>query len=316
VVLENVYRHMELGKTRWQAALDGSKEIGFAVVATTITLVAVFIPLAFISGSVGRLFNEFGLAVAVAVLISGFVALTLTPMLSSQILRPLHGTSKNWASRSFDSFFDFLNRFYDRTLNVALNHRILVIAGGLIIIALSFFLFRLLPSELVPTEDRGVGLGVVIAPEGATLGYTDKYVHEIESRLLKLPETQGLFTATGVGFEGPGNVTNGFMFLALKPRNERKKSQQEIIQELFPQLISIPGVLAFVINPPSLGASFNSSPVEYVLEGENYQELNKATETVMGEASKLGYLVNLTLFDHLASTGFRCVYVSATPHSR
>jgi multidrug efflux pump len=293
VVLENVYRHMELGKTRWQAALDGSQEIGFAVVATTITLVAVFIPLAFISGSVGRLFNEFGLAVAVAVLISGFVALTLTPMLSSQILRPLHGTGKNWASRSFDTFFEFLNRIYDRTLNVALNHRILVIAGGVVIIILSFFIFRLLPSELVPTEDRGVGLGVIVAPEGATLGYTDSYVREIENKLLKLPETQGLFTATGVGFGGPGNVTNGFMFLALKPRNKRNKSQQEIIQELFPQLISIPGVLAFVINPPSLGASFNSSPVEYVLEADNYDDLNKATTQIMGEASKLGYLINL-----------------------
>ena len=118
-------------------------------------------------------------------------------------------------------------------------------------------------------------------------------MRQVESRLLALPERQGLFTATGLGFGGPGNVTNGFMFLALKPRSERSKSQQEIIRELFPQLISIPGVLAFVVNPPSIGGSFTSSPVEYVLQGDSYEELNKAVGSMMGEASKLGYLINM-----------------------
>lgn len=292
VVLENIYRHMEMGKTRWQAALDGSKEIGFAVVATTLTLVAVFVPLAFLTGTVGRLFNEFGASVAVAVLISGFVALTLTPMLSSQILRPLHGTSKNWASRSFDSFFDSLNRIYDRILRGSLQRRILVVLGGLALLAASFFLFRTLPSELIPTEDRGFGFGIVMAPEGATLEYTDGYVREVEKRLLSLPETDGLFTATGLGFEGPGSVTTSFMFLKLKPRGERDKSQQQIIEELFPQLISIPGVLAFIINPPSLGGDF-SGEVAYVLQADDYEDLNGAVGMMMGEASKLGYLINM-----------------------
>jgi multidrug efflux pump len=293
VVLENIYRHMEMGKSRWQAAIDGSKEIGFAIVSTTIALVAVFIPLAFLSGNVGRLFNEFGIAVAVAVLISGFVALTLTPMISSQILRPLHGTGKNWASRSFDNFFDKLNIFYERLLRWTLNHRVIMILGGVAAIALGVFLFKLLPSELVPGEDRGVGFGIVIAPEGSTLEYTDSYVKQIENRLLKLPELDGLFTATGLSFGGPGSVTNSFMFLNLKPRSKRDKSQQQIIQELFPQLISIPGVLAFVINPPSLGANFTSTPVQYVLQADSYEELSKATNTMMGEASKLGYLINM-----------------------
>ncbi len=293
VVLENIYRHMEMGKSRWQAAIDGSKEIGFAVVATTITLVAVFVPLAFLSGTVGRLFNEFGVAVAVAVLISGFVALTLTPMISSQILRPLHGVSKNWASRSFDRFFELLNNFYDRVLKSALRHRFIVIASGVAAVILAFILLKSLPSELVPTEDRGIGFGIIIAPEGATLEYTDKYVRQVENILLNLPERAGVFTATGLSFGGPGSVTNSFVFLNLKPRGERDKSQQEIVQELFPRLISIPGVLAFVINPPSLGARFNSNPVEYVLQGDNYDELNQAVGAMMGEASKLGYLINL-----------------------
>jgi len=293
VVLENIYRHMEMGKTRLQAAIDGSKEIGFAVVSTTIALVAVFVPLAFLTGNVGRLFNEFGVAVAVAVLISGFVALTLTPMISSQILRPLHGTSKGWASRSFDAFFENLNKYYERLLRWAIHHRILMIAGGIVVLFLGFFIFRLLPSELVPIEDRGIGFGIVIAPEGATLEYTDSYVRQVENILLALPEREGLFAATGLSFGGPGSVTNSFMFLNLKPRDQREKSQQQIIQELFPQLISIPGVLAFVIDPPSLGANFSSSPVEYVLQADSYEELNKAVNIMMGEASKLGYLINL-----------------------
>ena len=293
VVLENIYRHMEMGKSRWQAAIDGSKEIGFAIVSTTIALVAVFVPLAFLSGNVGRLFNEFGIAVAVAVLISGFVALTLTPMLSSKILKPLHGTGKSWASRSFDSFFDFLNKIYNRTLRIALHYRILVIAASVVLLVLAYVLFVILPSELVPTEDRGVAFGIVIAPEGATLEYTDTYVREIENRLLKLPELGGLFTATGLSFGGPGSVTNSFMFVNLKPRGERDKSQQQVVQELFPQLISIPGVLAFVVNPPSLGANFSSTPVQYVLQGDNYEELDNAVKAIMFEASKLGYLVNM-----------------------
>ena len=293
VVLENIFRHMELGKDRRQAAFDGSKEIGFAVIATTITLVAVFVPLAFLTGSVGRLFNEFGVSLAVAVLISGFVALTLTPMLSSKILKPIHGTGTGWASRTFDAFFDFLNRFYERILRGALRRRRLMLAGAVVAVLLSVVLLKFLPSELVPTEDRSIGFGIVIAPEGATLDYTDKYMREVEKRLLALPERRALFTAIGLGFGGPGRVTNGFMFLALKPREEREKSQQQIVQELFPQLISIPGVLAFVINPPSLGGSFSSSPVSYVLQADSYEELNQATGVIMGEASKLGYMINL-----------------------
>ncbi len=293
VVLENVYRHMELGKNRRKAAFDGSNEIGFAVMATTISLVAVFVPLAFLTGSVGRLFNEFGVSLAVAVLISGFVALTLTPMLSSKILKPLHGTGTSRLSRAFDAFFEGLNRYYDRILRGALRRRGLMLAAAGAAGLASAILFRMLSSELVPIADRGYAFGVVIAPEGATLGYTDKYMREVEKRLLPLPERHALFTAIGLGFGGPGSVTNGFLFLQFKPRGERHKSQQQIVQELFPQLITIPGVLAFVINPPSLATSFSSSPIDYVLQADSYDELNKAVGVMIGEASKLGYLINV-----------------------
>lgn len=293
IVLENVYRHMEMGKTRWQAAWDGSKEIGFAIVATTIALVAVFVPVAFLTGNVGRLFNEFGLTVAIAVAISGFVALSLTPMLASKILRPLYGNSTNVFSTAFDKFFAGVNRFYDAVLHLVLKHRIVTVAVGVILIGISAWLFTRLPNELVPTEDRGMSFGIVLAPEGATIDYTNKYMTEIESILMDLPERRALFMAAGLGFGGPGSVTNGFIFLNLKPRTERDRSQQEIVESLFPQLISIPGVLAFMINPASLGGAFNSSPVEYVLQSDSYSDLNTATQTMIANASQLGYLVNL-----------------------
>ena len=293
VMLENIYRHLEMGKSKLQAAFDGAKQIGFAIVATTIALVAVFIPVAFLTGNVGRLFNEFGITLAFAVIISSFVSLTLTPMISSKILKPLHGGSKSWATRSFDAFFEWLDKTYHSTLVWVLHHRIFVILSAVVLIIISTYVFMVLPSELVPTEDRGVAFGVVIAPEGSTLEYTDRYMRELENILLPLPERAGLFTATGLGFGGPGRVTNGFVFLRLKHRSERDKSQQQIVQELFPRIFSIPGVLAFLINPPSLGGRFSSSPVEYVLEADTYDELRQAMGIMMSKASQLGYLVNL-----------------------
>jgi multidrug efflux pump len=293
VVLENVHRHMEMGKDRRRASFDGSKEIGFAVVSTTVTLVAVFVPLAFLQGAVGRLFREFGISVAVAVLISGFVALTLSPMLTSKLLQPLHGTKRNWANRSFDAFFDWLNRAYAATLGIALRWRWWVIGSAVVMVAMSIFVYRLLPRELVPVEDRGSAFGIVVAPEGATLDYTDGYMRQVEAHLLALPERRGVFSATGLGFGGPGRVTNGFVFMSLVPRSERQRSQQEIVRSLFPQLFSIPGVLAFLINPPSLGGGGSNNPVEYVLQGDDYATLGSSVGTMMKKAGELGYLVNL-----------------------
>ena len=293
VMLENVYRHVEMGKSRRRAALDGAKEIGFAIVATTIALVAVFVPVAFLQGNVGRLFNEFAISIAFAVVVSSFVALSLSPMLCSRILRPLHGGGTGWATRSFDAFFERLERAYDATLGWVVRRPAVVIATAIALVIGAGFVFTRMPSELVPTEDRGVSFGIVIAPEGATLEYTDRYMRRLEEILLAQPEHQGLFTATGLGFNGPGRVTNGFVFFLLKDREDRERSQQEIVQSLFPQTFSIPGVLAFMINPPSLGGRFSSSPVEYVLQAESYEELGQAVGVLMEKASGLGYLVNL-----------------------
>jgi multidrug efflux pump len=293
VMLENCFRHLEMGKPRMQAAWDGAREVGFAIVATTVALVAVFLPLAFLTGTVGQLFKEFGISLAVAVIISSFVALTLTPMLCSKILKSLHGRSSSFAERSFDSFFAWLDRSYEATLRFVLHHRLPVFGLAFLLFVGSLFLFRGIPSELVPIEDRSIAFGIVLAPEGATLEYTDRYMRQLEEVLLQRPEHEGLFTATGLGFGGPGRVTNGFVFFRMKPRAEREKSQQQVVQELFGQTFAIPGVLAFLINPPSLGGRFSSSPVDYVLLGESYEELQQATSTMMAKGSELGYLINL-----------------------
>ena len=304
VMLENVHRHMEMGKGRMRAALDGANEIGFAILATTITLVAVFVPVAFLTGRVGRLFNEFGIAVAVSVLISGFVALTLTPMLCSRILRR-HGSHDEGAEAvaghveapavepppaklsAFDRLFARVSSAYEWSVRFAVRHRVLTMAAMLVAVLSIGGLFTLLPKELVPSEDQGWIFTFIRAPEGATLEYTDRYTQMVEAIYDKLPAKDRMFTA--VGLFGP--VTDGFMFVGLKPQGQRPPVQL-ISQMMFPQLMAIPGVLAFAFPPPGLGGGFGGA-VQFVLQADSYDQLARASGLMMMEAQKLGYLVNM-----------------------
>ncbi len=301
VMLENIHRHIELGKDRRRAAVEASREIGFAIVATTITLVAVFVPVAFLQGRIGRLFSEFGVAVAFSVLISGFVALTLTPMLCSRFLKSGHAGGTDGEDPesgaeparatgfrgAFDRGFEALVSRYEGSLRFAIAHRGLVMAAtGVLILAIGV-LFRVLPSETVPTEDRGWIFNVIRAPEGSTLQYTDRYVRVVEGMYDQLPAKDRMFTA--VGLFGP--VTDGFMFVGLKPKSERPPAQA-LAGQMFPQLFSIPGVMAFAFNPPSLAGGFGQ-PVQFVLRADSYELLARSVGTMMAEAQKLGYLVNM-----------------------
>ena len=293
VMLENIHRHMEMGKPRLVAAVDGAREIGFAILATTLTLVAVFVPVAFLTGRVGRLFNEFGIAVAASVLISGFVALTLTPMLCSRMLRQEHGPKDGGGIRGvLDRFFEAINRGYERQMRTAFRHRWVVLLTTALSAGLIVLLFTVLPKELSPTEDRGLIFNILFAPEGATLEYTDRYLRQAESIYQHVPEVDGQFSAVGLSGGGPGSVTDAFMFVRLKPQNQRKRSQQQIVQAVFPQMLSIPGVLAIPINPPGLGGSFGR-PVKFVLKADSYEDLQRAMGAMLGEAQKLGYLLNM-----------------------
>ena len=287
VVLENIYRHMEEGKTRLEAAFIGSKEIGFAIVAMTLTLVTVYAPLAFATGRTGRLFIEFALTLAGAVLVSGFVALTLTPMMCATILRHQSGHGRVYLF--IENLLVGLTNRYQRSLKLALHHRAIVLVLGLIVAAGSVVLFKTVKSELAPVEDRGVIYGIVTAPDGATLDYTLESMRRIETLYEGIPEASG--NQTVIGFP---TVVDGFAILRLKHWNEREKSQQSIADELRPHFNALPGVRAFPSNPASLGQRATSKPVEFVILSQaSYPEMARLTDAFMERLAEYPGLQNL-----------------------
>jgi multidrug efflux pump len=267
VVLENIYRHIEEGMAPFQAALRGIREISFAVIAMTLTLAAVFAPLAFTPGRTGRLFSEFALTLAGAVLVSGFVALTLTPMMCSKLLR--HNPKPGAFDRLMERALVGLTAAYSRLLQLALRLRWLVVlvmlgaAGG------SWFLFNTAKSELAPYEDRGVIAMPIRGPDGATLDYMARYLDEIERIASGVPQLDRRFT-----FVGGGQVSSAFSVLRTVDWSERSVNTRQIAGQLLPQLRALPGVSAFPSTPPSLGQSFRSVPVNVVLvSNDSYENM-------------------------------------------
>jgi multidrug efflux pump len=291
VMLENIYRHIEHGEPPLQAALAGAKEIGFAVVAMTLTLAAVFAPLAFAEGNTGKLFTEFALTVAAAVLVSGFVALTLTPMMASLILRHemRHGVLFNFGERVLNG----LNQAYRGGLTRTIRHPLIVLLVFALAAAAAWGLMKSLKSELAPTEDRGFFLGFMLAPEGSTLQYTDQYARQLEGIYQSVPEVRTFFVVVAPGLERPNPVNTALSFVQLKPWEERTRSQMQITESLGPRMfMGMPGVLAFPINPPSLGQSFRNPPLQFVVQAPSYAELNTAVEALMAKVRAYPGLAN------------------------
>ena len=289
IVLENAYRHQEeVGEDPTTAAVNGTREIAFAVVATTICLVAVFTPLAFLKGSTGRLFNEFGIALAGSVLISGFVALTLTPMLSAKILRvpKQHGP----IFRAFERGFEVIAAGYARSLGWALRHRGAVLLGAGAMVAIAVVTFRSLKHEFIPREDRGFFIVVAIAPEGSTVGYTDSYMQRIEAILARTKDVEGYFELVG----GFGPVSQGIVFARLTDWSKRDRKVWDVIDEVQPQFFGVSGVLAFANNPPAIGNGFGSQ-LEFVVQNPDYDKLTAGVQALMQRAQGIHGLVNLQL---------------------
>ncbi len=287
VVLENIYRNLESGMSRLDASLVGAREIAFAVIAMTVTLAAVYAPLAFQTGRTGRLFIEFALALAGAVLVSGFVALTLSPMMCSKLLRHevKHNALYNWSERLFERLIAGYRRLLDR----ALHHRALVVLAAAFIGSLSIALALTLRSELAPSEDRGVIFGFVSAPEGSTVRYTATNLARIEDLYRQVPETSKFNALAGFP-----TVADGLAIARLKPWEERTRRQQDITAELAPKFAQIPGVRAFPTNPPSLGQSPRSRPVEFVIMTQApFEVLQGMVDRLIAEASKNPGLQNL-----------------------
>jgi len=280
VVLENIYRHIEEGLEPFQAALKGAKEISFAVVAMTLTLAAVFAPLAFTPGRTGRLFGEFALTLAGAVIVSGFVALTLTPMMCSKLLRRTAQPTR--FDRFMEGLLGGLTRGYGRALTWTLVHRWVVMVVMLASAGGSYQLFTTAKSELSPLEDRGVISMPIRAPDGATLEYTARYLDAIDRITAQYPEFDRRFM-----FIGGGGVSNAFGVLRTVDWSERSVTTQELAQKLLPQLAGLPGISAFPITPPSLGQGFRERPINFVLvSGDSYGNMARASQAMIAEMQK------------------------------
>jgi multidrug efflux pump len=287
VMLENIFRHVEEGMSPRDAAFEGSREIGTAIVSMTLTLGAVYTPIAFMTGTTGRLFTEFALALAGAVLVSGFVALTLTPMMCSKLLRhqEKHGVFYN----AIEWVLVRLTNGYRALLRGALKVRPLILLVGLAVAGSSYFLFEAIKSELAPYEDQGTVIGIFLAPEGATIDYTDKYARQLEQIYADVPEARDYFVVAGFPV-----VSRGISFVKLKPWEERERSQQEIAASLAPRMFGVPGVMAFPINPAPLGQSVVDKPVNFVIQTtQTYEQLEEMVGRFMARIGEYPGLANL-----------------------
>ncbi|MBI2752459.1 MAG: efflux RND transporter permease subunit [Betaproteobacteria bacterium] len=291
VVLENCHRHVEMGKQPRQGSIDGSREIAFAVVAMSLTLAAVFAPLAFLTGSTGKLFTEFALTVAAAVVVSGFVALTLTPMMCSRILKEheKHGG----VYLAMERFFHGMTVGYRRALAGVLRRGPVLVAVFAGVLAAASVVFVSLKKELSPQEDRGFFIALVIAPEGASMDYTDGYMRQLENMFAKVPEIRSYFTVVAPGLDRPNPVNLGIGFSQLAPWEERARSTQAITAELAPRMFGgLPGVLAFPVNPPSLGQSFRNPPVQFVIQANSFEDLERMTNALLAKARESKAIAN------------------------
>lgn len=281
VVLENIYRHIEEGLDPFSAAIKGVREISFAVIAMTMTLAAVFAPLAFTPGRTGKLFSEFALALAGAVIVSGFVALTLAPMLSAKLLR--HNPNPSWFDRSMERWLTALTTGYENLLRLILTRArwamvLVMLASGVGIAVI----YPTMKQELAPLEDRGIVLATINAPDGSTLDFTDRYALELEKIGQAYPEFDRIFASMGNPTTGQGTV----IYRAVD-WEERERTTLQIAREMGPKFGALSGVNAFPITPPSLGQGFRARPLNFVIQtSDSYQNLSEVAQAFMVEVGK------------------------------
>ena len=293
VEIENVHRRIEEGQPPLLASFDGAREIGFAVIATTATLMAVFVPLAFMTGNTGKLFREFGITLAASIFFSGVVARTLTPMLCSKLMVPAHGRIQ----RMTEPVFERMNNGYRWLLSRALRVPVVILFIGFLVSLSAYGLFQSLPKEFAPTEDRGAVIVRLQAPEGASLDYTRDRVKEVERALMPLQE-QGLVASmlsqVAPGFARPSPVNEGIVIVRLVPWEDRTESQQDIVRQMTPKVSSFPGARVSVVNPPAFGGAGGfGQPIQFVLGGPDYETIRGWRDIVMQKAQETGKFVNM-----------------------
>jgi len=293
VVLENIYRRIEDGQKPLLAALEGSHEIGFAVVATTLVLVAVFVPLSFIGGDIGRLFREFGITLAAAVLFSSLVALTLTPMLSSKMLH--RRSLGSGLTRKVDDAFRRFAAVYRRALQHVIRFPWLAVGAVLAFSALAAWMMEILPTEYAPDEDRGAFSIVLRAPEGTSIEYMDRYAREMEVILLdEIGDSESVrrFLTRLPGSWGGSEVNSARAIVLLENWDLRDETDKEIGARLRERLAELPGVLSFVSHGSSLGFGGDSRPLKMVIGGPDYEQLQRWRDELLQRLEDVPELIN------------------------
>ncbi len=287
VVTENIHRHISEGKNPKEAALLGAREIQFAIIAMTFTLAAVYAPIGFLTGLVGALFKEFAFTLAGAVIISGLIALTLSPMMCSKIM--LADTVEKGFAKKTLVFFDKVVKGYEILLNKVLDNRKKTLTLVPIILMLTGFLYYFIPSELAPQEDPGYIIAPIMAPTSANIDYVQKYTKMVEPLFKNVPEKENYLLVNGYP------TTNlGFSFLTLKPWSERKRGVDQIIAELFPKLWSNPGVMVFPVNPSRLPGAGNGDPLQIEIQTlGDYNKLNEIAQKIAIAARQNPRLTNI-----------------------
>ena len=291
VVLENITRWIEGGMPRHEAARRGMDQIAFAVIAATVSTVAVFLPLAFLTDKTGRLFREFGVTIAAAVAISGFVALTLSPMLCARVLRAQ--PSEHGLKLVLARGFEWLGAAYARLLMTARTHAGVVLLLGLAWVVLGLVLLGWIPREFMPTADRSAVIAFTRAPEGSTIHYTSRYQREAEEIMLAQPEVARSFSVVALGAGGVGQVSQGAMFTSLVPAEERSRSQQEVVAAVRRDFNRITGIEAFATDPPAIRGRLGSAPVSLVIQGPDFADLAHYADVMVQRGREIPGLVNL-----------------------
>jgi multidrug efflux pump len=296
VVLENIHRHIEHGMKPMQAAFKGMEEIAFAVIAITISLMAVFLPLAFQKSATGRLFIEFAVAVAGSVAVSAFVALSLTPMMAARVLKPIAQESRPFILvRWFNSVVQFFTRIYGRSLRWSLAHRFVMVLVAVASLTATYFAFKNLEGEFLPEEDKSRLLCFVFGPEGSTVEYTDAQVKKMESMLKEVPEVEAFGSVTAFAMAGPGLANNSIVFVKLKEKDQRKRGVQEIVngpgglrQRFWNE---IQGVIAVPNIPKAIGRGFGA-PFQLVIQAQELDDLNRYTQDTLNKLRGMTNLIN------------------------
>jgi HAE1 family hydrophobic/amphiphilic exporter-1 len=293
VMLENIVRHMEMGEKPLEAAFKGSREIGFTILSMTISLAAVFIPILFMGGILGRLFHEFAVTIGAAILVSGFVSLSLTPLLASRFLRPHHGEKHGRLYNMFERFFDGMLAFYERGLKTALRHRFAVLMGSLAVLIATIALFHFVPKGFIPQEDQGQIQITLEASQGISIQEMMRHELAAMAIVLKNPNVATFFARVGGG-RGSGN--SGFISIRTVPKSERKDSLDDIVAELRPKLNSIPGVRVYLQIPPpiNIGGRGSSSSYQYTISGPDTNVLYPASEKMLEKMRQMPSLTDVS----------------------